>query len=67
MISLIGFLLLLGLLVFGPKKTIELAQEIGRLLAHLKNAVGHLQQSAMAPGRGDSIVWAAPSPVPHDV
>ena len=36
----IGFLLLLGLLVFGPKKTMEMAQEIGRLAARLKGAVG---------------------------
>jgi Sec-independent protein translocase protein TatA len=67
MISLIGFLLLLGLLVFGPKKTIELAQEIGRLLAHLRNAVGHLQQSAMAPAEEIRSSGPPPSPVPHDV
>ena len=36
----IGFLLFLGLLVFGPKKTMEMAQEIGRLVARLKGAVG---------------------------
>jgi Sec-independent protein translocase protein TatA len=42
MISLIGFLLFLGLIVFGPRKTIEFAQEIGRVLAQLKQAAGQL-------------------------
>jgi|HubBroStandDraft_5_1064220.scaffolds.fasta_scaffold857355_1 Sec-independent protein translocase protein TatA len=45
MISLVGFLLVLGLIVFGPKKTIEFALEIGRLLAQLKQATGQFQQS----------------------
>jgi Sec-independent protein translocase protein TatA len=63
MISLIGFLLFLGLIVFGPKKTIELAQEIGRLLAQLKNAAGHLQLSALAPGKEKQ----SPEPHPHPV
>jgi Sec-independent protein translocase protein TatA len=34
------FLLFLGLIIFGPKKTMEFAQEIGRLLAHVKRAAG---------------------------
>jgi Sec-independent protein translocase protein TatA len=29
-------LLFLGLIVFGPKKTLEFAQEAGRLIAHFK-------------------------------
>jgi Sec-independent protein translocase protein TatA len=49
MISLIGFLLFLGLIVFGPEKTIELAQETGRLLGDLKSAAGQLHQSALIP------------------
>lgn len=53
MISLIGFLLFLGLIVFGPKKTIEFAQEIGRLLAHVKSAAGQLQHSAVTPNHPD--------------
>jgi len=36
----VGFLLLLGLLVFGPKKTMEIAQEIGRQVARVKATVG---------------------------
>jgi Sec-independent protein translocase protein TatA len=51
MISLVGFLLVLGLIIFGPKKTIEFAQEIGRLLTQLKHATGQFQQSALAPVR----------------
>jgi Sec-independent protein translocase protein TatA len=51
MISLFACLLLLGLVVFGPKKTIEYAQEIGRLLARLKHAAGQLQDAATAPDR----------------
>jgi Sec-independent protein translocase protein TatA len=35
-ISLTIFLLLVGLIVFGPRKTIEMAQEIGRAIARLK-------------------------------
>ena len=35
MILTVGFLLVLGLIVFGPKKTIEMAQEVGRVLAQL--------------------------------
>jgi Sec-independent protein translocase protein TatA len=48
MISLVGFLLFTSLLVFGPKKTIEFAQEAGRWVAHLKDAAGQFQRSAMA-------------------
>jgi Sec-independent protein translocase protein TatA len=44
MISLIGFLLFLGLIVFGPRKTIEFAQEIGRVLTQVKQAAGQLGQ-----------------------
>jgi Sec-independent protein translocase protein TatA len=42
MISMGVFLLFLGLIVFGPKKTIELAQELGRLAAKLKHAASQL-------------------------
>lgn len=44
MISTVGFLLFLGLIVFGPKKTMEMAQEVGRLLAQLKRAAGQFQK-----------------------
>jgi len=44
MISLIGFLLFLGLIVFGPRKTIEFAQEIGRVLTQVKQAASQLGQ-----------------------
>ena len=37
------FLLFLGLIVFGPKKTIEIAQTIGRVLAQVKHATGQFQ------------------------
>jgi Sec-independent protein translocase protein TatA len=42
MISTGILLLFLGLIVFGPRKTLEFAQEIGRLIAHLKRSVGQL-------------------------
>ena len=45
MISMVAFLLFLGLIVFGPKKTIEFAQEIGRLVANAKRTVGQFQES----------------------
>jgi Sec-independent protein translocase protein TatA len=37
------FLTFLGLIVFGPKKTIEIAQTIGRVLAQVKHATGQFQ------------------------
>lgn len=42
MISTGILLLFLGLIVFGPRKTLEFAQEIGRLIAHLKRSTGQL-------------------------
>jgi Sec-independent protein translocase protein TatA len=47
MISMVGLLLLLGLIVFGPKKTIEMAQQIGRIVAQVKQSAGEFQQSAL--------------------
>lgn len=47
MISVVALLLFFGLIVFGPKKTIEIAQEIGRVLAQVKRAAGEFQESAM--------------------
>jgi Sec-independent protein translocase protein TatA len=49
MISMMGFLLFLGLIVFGPKKTIEIAREVARSLAHIKHAAGQFQRSVMNP------------------
>lgn len=43
MITGAAFLLLLGLIVFGPKKTIEIAQTFGRVLAQVKSATGQFQ------------------------
>jgi Sec-independent protein translocase protein TatA len=39
MISMMIFLLVLGLIVFGPKKTIEMTQSVGRSVAQLKKSV----------------------------
>jgi Sec-independent protein translocase protein TatA len=39
-ISLTAFLLLMGLIVFGPKKTIEMAQTLGRAVAQVKQSLG---------------------------
>lgn len=35
----LGFLLLLAVLVFGPKKTVEITQEAGRLVGRMKGVV----------------------------
>jgi Sec-independent protein translocase protein TatA len=43
MISMMFFLLLLGLIVFGPKKTIEMAQSVGRSVAELKKSVAAIE------------------------
>ena len=39
MISMMIFLLVLGLIVFGPKKTIEMTQSVGRTVGQLKKSV----------------------------
>jgi Sec-independent protein translocase protein TatA len=44
MITTAIFLLLLGLIVFGPKKTIEMAQSAGEMLGKVKQATGNLQR-----------------------
>jgi Sec-independent protein translocase protein TatA len=43
MITAVAFLLFLGLIVFGPKKTIEMAQTMGRTLAQAKRATAQFQ------------------------
>jgi Sec-independent protein translocase protein TatA len=43
MITAVAFFLFLGLIVFGPKKTIEIAQTIGRVLAQFKQAASQFQ------------------------
>lgn len=43
MITTAIFLLLLGLIVFGPKKTIEMAQAAGEVLGKVKRATGQLE------------------------
>jgi Sec-independent protein translocase protein TatA len=43
MITAIVVLLFLGLIVFGPKRTIEIAQSVGRVLAQVKQANSQFQ------------------------
>jgi Sec-independent protein translocase protein TatA len=43
MILEMGFVLFLGLLVFGPKKTLEMSQAVGRSIAHFKRATSQIQ------------------------
>jgi Sec-independent protein translocase protein TatA len=47
MISIMACLLFFGLIVFGPKKTIEFAQDIGRQVARVKDAAGKFQESGL--------------------
>jgi len=35
------FLLFVGFIVFGPKKTIEMAQTVGKFAAQTKHAIGN--------------------------
>jgi Sec-independent protein translocase protein TatA len=37
------FLLFLGHILFGPKKTIEITQTVGRVLAQVRHATGQFQ------------------------
>jgi Sec-independent protein translocase protein TatA len=48
-ISAATFLLFLGLIAFGPKKTMQFAQEIARVLAQFRRAAEQFQESALAP------------------
>jgi Sec-independent protein translocase protein TatA len=64
MILTVGFLLVLGLIVFGPKKTIEIAQEVGRDLAQVKKAADQFQQSALGSEPGGHRAESSPSPIP---
>jgi Sec-independent protein translocase protein TatA len=38
----LGFVIFLGLLVFGPKKTLEMSQSVGRSIAQLKKAASQV-------------------------
>jgi Sec-independent protein translocase protein TatA len=44
MILDMGFVIFLGLLVFGPRKTLEMSQTVGRYLAQFKVAGRELRQ-----------------------
>jgi Sec-independent protein translocase protein TatA len=46
MISMMMFLLVIGLVVFGPKKTIDMAQTCGRTVAQLKKIGGSMLADA---------------------
>jgi Sec-independent protein translocase protein TatA len=54
-ISAATFLLFLGLIAFGPKKTMQFAQEIARVLAQIRRAAEQFQESALAPEPRESI------------
>jgi TatA/E family protein of Tat protein translocase len=41
--SEVAFIVILALLLFGPKKLPELARQVGRATAEFKRATGHLQ------------------------
>ena len=43
MITAVVFLLFFGLIVFGPRKTIEIAQSVGRVIAQVKQATSQFQ------------------------
>jgi Sec-independent protein translocase protein TatA len=43
MILEMAFVMFLGLLVFGPKKTLEMSQKVGRSIAQFKRATNQIQ------------------------
>jgi Sec-independent protein translocase protein TatA len=49
MISLMFFLLVLGPVVFGPKKTIQMAQAAANALEEVKEAAGQLKTQIQEP------------------
>jgi Sec-independent protein translocase protein TatA len=42
MILEMAFVMFLGLLVFGPKKTLEMSQKVGQTIAQLKRATNQI-------------------------
>ena len=63
MISTMGLLLVLGLIVFGPKKTMEIAQDVGRALAQVKQAAGQFSQSSLGTNRTRRSPDSTPRPI----
>ena len=55
--------MVLGLIVFGPKKTMQMAQEVGRVLAQVKHAAGLFQQSSLETDRNRRAPDSARRPV----
>lgn len=57
----------LGLLIFGPKKTLEMSQTVARTLANLKNAAkqfqSQMQEEVNVRPTGEVGVASAPSPL----
>jgi Sec-independent protein translocase protein TatA len=48
MMTEIIFVLFLGLIVFGPRKTLEMAQKLGGVVAKFKHAATQLQSELTA-------------------
>jgi Sec-independent protein translocase protein TatA len=48
MMTEIIFVVFLGLIVFGPRKTLEMAQKLGGLVAKFKHAASELQSELTA-------------------
>jgi Sec-independent protein translocase protein TatA len=48
MMTEIIFVLFLGLMVFGPRKTLEMAQKLGGVVAKFKHAASQLQSELTA-------------------
>ena len=53
MMTEIIFVLFLGLVVFGPRKTLEMAQKLGGLVAKFKHAASQLQSGLTAAQTND--------------
>ena len=43
-----AFVIFLGLLVFGPRKTLEMSQSVGRHIAHFKRAASQMLAQVQA-------------------
>jgi Sec-independent protein translocase protein TatA len=55
MTSLILFLLLMGLIVFGPKKTIEMVQTMMGMVGQFKHAASQFQSEMQGRGHDEEI------------
>jgi sec-independent protein translocase protein TatB len=59
------FVLVLALVIFGPKKSIEIAKQVGRVIGELKRVSSRFQSQLEDELHNPKI--AAPAPIEHPI